>query len=53
MTREDLTQFSHDKLIDLVLEKQAEIEALRMKLEKGKKPPTDSGNSSQPPSRDQ
>lgn len=53
MTREDLTQFSHEKLIDLVLEKQAEIEALRMKLEKGKKPPTDSGNSSQPPSRDQ
>src|SRR6185295_11727437 len=53
MTREDLTQFSHEKLIDLVLEKQAEIEALRLKLEKGKKPPTDSGNSSQPPSRDQ
>jgi transposase len=53
MTRNDLAQLSHDDLIDLVLEKQAEIEALKMKLEKGKKPPTNSGNSSQPPSRDQ
>ena len=53
MTREDLTQLSHERLIDLVLEKQAEVEALRMKLEKGKKPPTNSGNSSQPPSQDQ
>jgi len=60
MTRNDLAQMSRDELIDLVLANaeqnaklQAEIEALRMKLEKGKKPPTDSGNSSQPPSRDQ
>ena len=53
MTRTDLTQLSQDALIDLVLEKQAEIEALRMKLDKGKKPPTNSGNSSQPPSKDQ
>src|SRR6185369_4063549 len=60
MTRNDLAQMSQDELIDLVLAQaqqnaklQAEIEALRMKLEKGKKPPTDSGNSSQPPSRDQ
>jgi len=53
MTREDLTQLSHEKLVNLVLEKQAEIEALQMKLEKGKKPPTNSGNSSQPPSQDQ
>src|SRR5512136_2209288 len=53
MTRQDLAQLSNDELIDLVLEKQAEIEALRLKLEKGKKPPTNSGNSSQPPSRDQ
>jgi len=30
----------------------ADYEALRMKLEKGKKPPTNSSNSSQPPSRD-
>jgi len=53
MTRQDLAQLSNETLIDLVLEKQAEIEALRMKLEKNKKPPTNSGNSSQPPSRDQ
>jgi transposase len=52
MTRNDLAQLSREDLIELVLEKQAEIEALRMKLEKGKKPPTDSSNSSQPPSRD-
>jgi len=30
----------------------ADYEALRMKLEKGKKPPTNSSNSSQPPSLD-
>ena len=30
----------------------ADNEALRLKLEKGKKPPTNSSNSSQPPSRD-
>lgn len=53
MTRNDLAQLSRDDLIDLVLEKQAEIEALKLKLEKGKKPPTNSKNSSQPPSRDQ
>jgi len=60
MTRNDLAEKSHDELIDLVLEQaqqnaklQADVDALRMKLEKGKKPPTDSGNSSQPPSRDQ
>jgi transposase len=53
MTREDVTQLSHDKLVNLVLEQQAEIEALRMKLDKGKKPPTNSGNSSPPPAQDQ
>jgi transposase len=53
MTREDVTQLSHDKLVNLVLEQQAEIEAMRMKLDKGKKPPTNSGNSSQPPAQDQ
>lgn len=60
MTRNDLAQMSHDELIDLVLaqaqenaQMQAEIEALRLKMEKGKKPPTNSGNSSQPPSQDQ
>jgi hypothetical protein len=53
MTRQDLAQLNNDELIDLVLEKQAEIEALRLKMEKNKKPPTDLGNSSQPPSRNQ
>jgi transposase len=67
MTRLDLAQMSQDEIIDLVLAQaqqvaklveqnaklQAEIEALRMKLDKSKKPPTNSGNSSQPPSKDQ
>jgi transposase len=60
MTRNDLAQLSRDELIDLVLAEHAQLEALRaeyealkMKLEKGKKPPTNSSNSSQPPSRDQ
>jgi transposase len=58
---------SRDELIDLVLAEHAQLEvlqatiaqlkadneALKMKLEKGKKPPTNSNNSSQPPSRDQ
>ncbi len=53
MTRDDLARMNRDELIDLVLEKQSEIEALRLKMEKNKKPPTNSGNSSQPPSKDQ
>ncbi len=60
MTRNDLAQMSQAELIDLVLAQaeqnaklQAEMEVLRLKLGKGKKPPTNSGNSSQPPSRDQ
>jgi transposase len=60
MTREDLARMSRDELIDLVLaeytklhQMQAEIEALKLKMEKNKKPPTNSSNSSQPPSRDQ
>jgi transposase len=60
MTRDDLARMSRDELIDLVLadyaklqQLEAEIEALKLKLEKGKKPPTNSSNSSQPPSRDQ
>jgi transposase len=53
MTRDDLARKSRDELIDMVLEKQAEIEALRLKVEKNKKPPTNSSNSSQPPSQDQ
>jgi len=60
MTRLDLAQVSQDELIDLILAQaqqmaklQAEVEVLRLKLDKGKKPPTNSGNSSQPPSKDQ
>jgi transposase len=60
MTQDELVQLSREELIDLVLAEHAKLEALRadfealkMKLEKGKKPPTNSGNSSQPPSRDQ
>jgi transposase len=60
MTRDDLARMSRDELIDLALADyaklqalQAEVEALKMKLEKGKKPPTNSSNSSQPPSKDQ
>jgi transposase len=59
MTQDELAQKSRDELIDLVLAQfgqitklQAEVEALKLKLEKGKKPPTNSSNSSQPPSRD-
>jgi transposase len=60
MTQDDLAHMSREELVDLVLAEyeklqllQAEIEALKLKLEKGKKPPTNSSNSSQPPSRDQ
>jgi len=53
MTRDDLARKSREELINLVLEQHAEIEALRLKMEKNKKPPTNSSNSSQPPSQDQ
>jgi transposase len=60
MTRDDLARMDREELIDLVLanyskvqELQAEVEALRLKMEKNKKPPTNSSNSSQPPSKDQ
>ena len=60
MTQDDLAQMSREELIELILAEHAQLEALRadyealkLKLEKGKKPPTNSGNSSQPPSRDQ
>jgi transposase len=67
MTREDLAQLSRDELIAMILtqyhqnvalqeavaELKADNEALRLKLEKSKKPPTNSSNSSQPPSKDQ
>jgi transposase len=67
MTQDDLARMSREELEELVLAEhaqleasqaiiaqlKADIEALKLKLEKGKKPPTNSGNSSQPPSRDQ
>lgn len=59
MTRNEMAQMSRDELMDVILLQaqqigvlQAEIESLRQKLEQGKKPPTNSGNSSQAPSRD-
>jgi len=66
MTPDDLTQLSKEELVQMILalyqqnealqaaiaELKADKEALRLKLEKGKKPPTNSSNSSQPPSRD-
>ncbi len=59
MTQDDLTQLSKEELIQLILAQyeqlvqlKADYEALRLKLEKGSKPPTNSSNSSQPPSRD-
>lgn len=59
MTRNEMAEMSRDELMDLILLQaqqiavlQAEIETLRKKLEQGKKPPPNSGNSSQPASRD-
>jgi transposase len=60
MTQDDLAQLSKEELIQLILiqaeqlsQLRADYEALRLKVEKGKKPPTNSSNSSQPPSLDQ
>ena len=60
MTQDDLARMSREELIQLALEQfeennklRADNEAMRLKLEKGKKPPTNSSNSSQPPSLDQ
>lgn len=60
MTQDDLARMSREELIELTLQTyeqnvklKAEVEALKLKLEKNKKPPTNSGNSSQPPSKDQ
>ena len=60
MVRKDLAQLSREELIDMVLAQfeqmsklQAEMDALRLKLQKNQKPPTNSSNSSQPPSRDE
>jgi transposase len=59
MTQDDLAQLSREELIQMILvlseqlaQLKADYEALRLKLEKSKKPPTNSSNSSQPPSRD-
>ena len=62
-----MAQLSREELVEKVLAEHAQlealqaiiaklevdIEALKLKLEKGRKPPTNSNNSSQPPSRDQ
>src|SRR5271157_365637 len=60
MTEHEATQLTHEELVKLVLAQAQQIdalkkenEALRLKLEKIQKPPTNSTNSSQPPSRDQ
>lgn len=60
MTQDELARMSREELIQWALEQweentklRADNDALRMKLEKGKKPPTNSSNSSQPPSQDQ
>jgi transposase len=60
MTQDDLSKLSKEELIELALSEYAELqalkvenEALKLKLEKNRKPPTNSRNSSQPPSQDQ
>jgi transposase len=60
MAREELEELSKAELIDLILGQaeqlaklQADYEALKLKFEKKRKPPTSSQNSSQPPSKDQ
>lgn len=59
MTENDLARLQHEELIKLILAQaqqiealKAENEALRRKLDKNNKPPTNSSNSSQPPSKD-
>lgn len=59
MKPESVPGLSKEELVELVLVQyeqivklQAEVEALRLKLEGKHKPPANSGNSSQPPSRD-
>jgi len=60
MNRDELEVLTKEQLIDLLLEQggqlkqlQADFEALKLKFEHNQKPPTNSKNSSQPPSRDQ
>ena len=59
MTQDDLAQLSREELIQMILTQfeqlaqlKADNETLRLKLERGRKPPPDSRNSSLPPSRD-
>ena len=56
MTSTDLAQLSKDDLIEMIMAQaqqvtklKAEIEALRLRLDKGKRLPTISANFSQPP----
>ena len=60
MTQDDLSKLSKEELIQYTLELygqnvqlQAEVDALKFKMQKNRKPPTNSNNSSQPPSKDQ
>ena len=60
MSQKDLEALSKEELIQLILEQakqlaqlKADYEALKMKFEQNRKPPTSSKNSSQPPSKDQ
>lgn len=59
MAQEELEALTKEELIRLILAQaqqlaklQADYEALKLKFEKNKKPPTSSKNSSQPPSKD-
>jgi transposase len=67
MTQDELSRLSRQELVEMVFAEHAQLEALqaiikqlradnealKLKLEKNKKPPTNSSNSSQPPSKDQ
>lgn len=60
MSGEELEELSKAELIEMILVQaerlgklQADYEALKLKFEKNRKPPTTSKNSSQPPSKDQ
>jgi transposase len=60
MTPSQLNELSREELIQIILAQaaqiatlQKEVEALRKKMDKPQKPPTNSRNSSQPPARDE
>ena len=50
---ESLNNLSREELLALVVQLMAEVQHLQSEIERLKKPPTTSRNSSQPPSRDQ